>query len=91
MIGMMIVSGHLYKKTSENPFAIKAFEPLWGKRKAPAFVSKAGTYYGASGDTAFFKKHSNINGFRTPEQRNYLYSALLKQSISAAIARFISR
>lgn len=46
---------------------------------------------GASGDTAFFKKHSNINGFRTPEQRNYLYSALLKQSISAAIARFISR
>lgn len=49
------------------------------------------TDYGASGDTAFFKKHSNINGFRTPEQRNYLYSALLKQSISAAIARFISR
>lgn len=47
--------------------------------------------FGASGDTAFFKKHSNINGFRTPEQRNYLYSALLKQSISAAIARFISR
>ena len=46
---------------------------------------------GASGDTAFFKKHSNINGFRTPEQRNYLYSALLKQSISAAIARFIFR
>ena len=36
------------------------------------------------------KKHSNINGFRTPEQRNYLYSALLKPSISAAIARFIS-
>lgn len=49
------------------------------------------TDYGASGDTAFFKKHSNINGFRTPEQRNYLYSALLKPSISAAIARFISR
>lgn len=48
-------------------------------------------FTGASGDTAFFKKHSNINGFRTPEQRNYLYSALLKQSISAAIARFISR
>lgn len=49
------------------------------------------TDYGASGDTAFFKKHSNINGFRTPEQRNYLYSALLKPSISAAIARFIFR
>jgi hypothetical protein len=48
-------------------------------------------FSGASGDTAFFKKHSNINGFRTPEQRNYLYSALLKPSISAAIARFISR
>lgn len=49
------------------------------------------TDLGASGDTAFFKKHSNINGFRTPEQRNYLYSALLKPSISAAIARFIFR
>ena len=64
-------------------------------RRAPLFdkiVRKAGLiHYGASGDTAFFKKHSNINGFRTPEQRNYLYSALLKQSISAAIARFISR
>lgn len=55
-------------------------------------VTQALLYWsGASGDTAFFKKHSNINGFRTPEQRNYLYSALLKQSISAAIARFISR
>lgn len=54
-------------------------------------VEAAEKSYGASGDTAFFKKHSNINGFRTPEQRNYLYSALLKQSISAAIARFISR
>ena len=29
-----------------KPFAIRAFEPPWGKRKAPAFVSKAGTYYG---------------------------------------------
>lgn len=56
-----------------------------------ADLSNPITVYGASGDTAFFKKHSNINGFRTPEQRNYLYSALLKQSISAAIARFISR
>ena len=24
----------------------RAFEPPWGKRKVPAFVSKAGTYYG---------------------------------------------
>ena len=46
MIGMMMVSGYLFKKIPEKPFAIRAFEPLWGKRKAPAFVSKAGTYYG---------------------------------------------
>lgn len=56
-----------------------------------SFTDRLVVRSGASGDTAFFKKHSNINGFRTPEQRNYLYSALLKQSISAAIARFISR
>ena len=31
----------------EKALAARAFEPLWGKRKAPAFVSKAGTYYGA--------------------------------------------
>ena len=61
------------------------------KSSVHSIKSVMNTRYGASGDTAFFKKHSNINGFRTPEQRNYLYSALLKQSISAAIARFISR
>jgi len=43
VIGMMIVSGYLFRKVPENPFAIRAFEPLWGKRKAPAFVSKTGT------------------------------------------------
>ena len=59
---------------------------LCGEGRVPGAIR-----IGASGDTAFFKKHSNINGFRTPEQRNYLYSALLKPSISAAIARFISR
>ena len=48
MIGMMIVSGYLFKKMPENPFAIRAFEPPWGKRKVPAFVSKAGTYYGTT-------------------------------------------
>ena len=46
MIGMMMASGYLFGKMPEKPFAIMAFEPLWGKRKAPAFVSKAGTYYG---------------------------------------------
>ena len=46
MIGMMIVSGYLFKKIPEKPVSIRAFEPPWGKRKAPAFVSKAGTYYG---------------------------------------------
>lgn len=66
----------------------------WRKKighQSDTFRIKIGVRFGASGDTAFFKKHSNINGFRTPEQRNYLYSALLKQSISAAIARFIFR
>jgi hypothetical protein len=62
-----------------------------GKRKSLETLVASRLFFGASGDTAFFKKHSNINGFRTPEQRNYLYSALLKPSISAAIARFISR
>ena len=46
MIGMMIVSGYLFKKMSEKPFSIRIFAPPWGKRKVPAFVSKAGTYYG---------------------------------------------
>ena len=41
---------------------------------SPIYAKKEMTVYdghflfGASGDTAFFKKHSNINGFRTPEQ-----------------------
>ena len=46
MIGMMIVSGYRFRKMPEKPFVIRTFEPPWGKRKAPAFVSKAGTYYG---------------------------------------------
>jgi hypothetical protein len=53
MIGMTMVSGYLFRKVPENPFAIRAFEPLWGKRKAPAFVSKAGAYYGAEGGIWF--------------------------------------
>ena len=48
MIGMMIVSGYLFKKIPEKPVSIRAFEPPWGKRKAPVFVSKAGTYYGTT-------------------------------------------
>ena len=39
-------SGYLFGKMSGKALAARAFEPLWGKRKAPAFVSKAGTYYG---------------------------------------------
>ena len=35
---------------SGKALAARAFEPPWGK-KAPAFVSKAGTYYGADGGT----------------------------------------
>ena len=53
MIEMMMVSGYRFRKMPEKTFAIKAFEPLWGKRKAPAFVSKAGTYYGAEGGIWF--------------------------------------
>ena len=33
----------------EKALAARGFEPPWGKRKVPAFVSKAGAYYGASG------------------------------------------
>ena len=33
---------------SENALVARAFKPPWGKRKVPAFVSKAGTYYGPS-------------------------------------------
>ena len=51
MIGMMIVSGYLFKKIPEKPVSIRAFEPPWGKRKAPVFVSKAGTYYGGRNRT----------------------------------------
>ena len=53
MIGMMIVSGYLFKKMSGKAVAARGFEPPWGKRKAPAFVSKAGTYYGAEGGIWF--------------------------------------
>ena len=34
---------------SENALVARAFKPPWGKRKVPAFVSKAGTYYGDPG------------------------------------------
>lgn len=35
-------SGYLFGKMSGKALAARAFEPLWGKRKAPAFVSKVG-------------------------------------------------
>ena len=34
---------YLFGKMSRKALVARAFEPLWGKRKAPAFVSKAGT------------------------------------------------
>ena len=37
----------------EKARAARGFEPPWGKRKVPAFVSKAGTYYGAEGGIWF--------------------------------------
>ena len=77
---------------SRNNNTFLKIEGFWRDKKSPKTLDAMRVFgHGASGDTAFFKKHSNINGFRTPEQRNYLYSALLKPSISAAIARFISR
>lgn len=36
---------------SENALVARAFKPPWGKRKVPAFVSKAGTYYGGASRT----------------------------------------
>ena len=48
VIGMTMVSGYLFKKIPTKPVSIRAFEPPWGKRKEPAFVSKASTYYGAT-------------------------------------------
>ena len=47
------ISGYLSGKMSGKALAARAFEPSWGKRKAPAFVSKAGTYYGAEGGIWF--------------------------------------
>ena len=35
-----------FQEMFEKALAARGFEPPWGKRKAPAFVSKAGTYYG---------------------------------------------
>ena len=49
VIRTKIVAGYLSGKMFEKALAAKGFEPPWGKRKAPAFVSKAGTYYGAPG------------------------------------------
>jgi len=49
MIGMMIVSGYLFKKMSENPLPSGFLSRHGVKEKTPAFVSKAGTYYGAEG------------------------------------------
>ena len=43
------ISGYLSGKMSGKALAARAFESLWGKRKVPAFVSKAGTYYGGGG------------------------------------------
>ena len=42
-------SGYLSGKRPGKTLPARAFKPPWGKRKAPAFVSKAGTYYGGEG------------------------------------------
>ena len=38
-------SERLSEKISEETLAARGFEPLWGKIKASAFVSKADAYY----------------------------------------------
>ena len=42
-LSMKVISGYLFGKISGKALAARAFEPPWGKRKVPAFVSKAGT------------------------------------------------
>ena len=46
---IITVSEYLFGKMSEKALTARAFELPWGKRKVPAFVSKAGTYYVLSG------------------------------------------
>ena len=65
MIGMMIVSGYLFKKIPEKPVSIRAFEPPWGKRKAPVFVSKAGTYYGGEGEIRTLERFYPLHDFQS--------------------------
>ena len=48
---IIAVLGYLSGKMSENALVARAFKPPWGKRKVPAFVSKAGTYYGGRNRT----------------------------------------
>ena len=43
---IITVSGYLSVKMPEKALVARGFELPWGKRKAPAFVSKAGAYYG---------------------------------------------
>ena len=49
MIGMMIVSGYLFKKMSENPLPSGFLSRHGVKEKHQPLLSKAGTYYGAEG------------------------------------------
>ena len=44
-MGNETISGYLSGKMSWKALAAGAFEPVWGKRKVPAFVSKAGASY----------------------------------------------
>ena len=46
---IIAVLGYLSGKMYKNALAAWVFKPPWGKRKVPAFVSKAGTHYGAPG------------------------------------------
>ena len=59
-----------FRKMSGKTLAARGFEPPWGKRKVPAFVSKAGTSYGGElgiRTLGAFRAHS-ISSFvgRTP-------------------------
>ena len=40
---IITVSEYLFGKMFGKALTVRVFEPPWGKRKVPAFVSKAGT------------------------------------------------
>ena len=42
-LSMKVISGYLSRKMPGKALVARAFDPPWGQRKVPAFVSKAVT------------------------------------------------